>query len=387
MSESSTTGDAGGRFGHGNEETNRLKIGVTFNVRPAERASARRNRTRRSWSSALGGHLRSPATTRTRNSTRPRRSRPGRRAGERSGTRSSCSATASRCCGDCSLAAARPGLEHRRGTRRRPLARGPRAGRAGDARHSLHRLRSAHAGRHARQGLRQAAGRLSRTSPRRAWVLVDAGDWPASRQRTGRAAISGVRQAGLRGFEQGHPRPAASSHDARRNCGQALDELRRRLPPAGAGRGVHRRRRADGRRGRQSAAGSARHHAGACPRSRRPRPFVYSLEVKRDWQRQVRYECPAQLSADDPTRSATRHWPVGRRWAAATWRAIDFRLRDGVPYFLEANPLPGLSPISGDLVMLSACVGIEYPELIAPNPAGGRSSDLTPRSASRSLAG
>ncbi len=29
---------------------------------------------------------------------------------------------------------------------------------------------------------------------------------------------------------------------------------------------------------------------------------------------------------------------------------IDFRLRDGVPYFLEVNPLPGLNPETSDLV-------------------------------------
>jgi D-alanine-D-alanine ligase len=94
-------------------------------------------------------------------------------------------------------------------------------------------------------------------------------------------------------------------------------------------------------------------------------PFVYSLEVKRDWQRQVRYECPAALAPRDIA-------AVGQA-AAACWQAlgcrdvarVDFRLRGGVPYFLEANPLPGLSPTSGDLVLLSGYVGIEYPELIA----------------------
>ncbi|HEX4150451.1 MAG TPA: ATP-grasp domain-containing protein [Pirellulales bacterium] len=94
-------------------------------------------------------------------------------------------------------------------------------------------------------------------------------------------------------------------------------------------------------------------------------PFVYSLEVKRDWQRRVRYECPARLSAAD-TRAV-------REAALASWRAlgcrdvarIDFRLRDHVPYFLEANPLPGLSPTSGDLVLLAGHVGIGYPELIS----------------------
>ena len=94
-------------------------------------------------------------------------------------------------------------------------------------------------------------------------------------------------------------------------------------------------------------------------------PFVYSLEVKRDWQHQVHYECPARLSPNDSEAVAAA--------ALACWHALgcrdvsrfDFRLRDGVPYFLETNPLPGLSPISGDLVLMSGRVGIEYPELIS----------------------
>jgi D-alanine-D-alanine ligase len=93
-------------------------------------------------------------------------------------------------------------------------------------------------------------------------------------------------------------------------------------------------------------------------------PFIYSLEMKRDWRKRVRYECPAQLSEGDTQ--------AVEQAALAAWRALgcrdvsrfDFRLRDGVPYFLEVNPLPGLSPTSGDLVILSAAVGVEHPELM-----------------------
>jgi len=94
-------------------------------------------------------------------------------------------------------------------------------------------------------------------------------------------------------------------------------------------------------------------------------PFVYGLEVKRDWQRLARYECPAQLEPRDTA--------AVNAAALAAWRALgcrdvsrfDFRLRDGVPYFLEVNPLPGMSPVSGDLVLLAGQIGIEYPELVA----------------------
>ena len=72
--------------------------------------------------------------------------------------------------------------------------------------------------------------------------------------------------------------------------------------------------------------------------------FVYSLEVKRDWRRQVRYECPPRLPADDveavEQAALTAYRVLGCRDVAR----IDFRLRDGVPYFLEVNPLPGLNP-------------------------------------------
>jgi D-alanine-D-alanine ligase len=93
-------------------------------------------------------------------------------------------------------------------------------------------------------------------------------------------------------------------------------------------------------------------------------PFVYSLEVKRDFRRQVRYECPARLSAKDQA--------AVERAALAVWRVlgcrdvsrVDFRLRDGVPYFLEVNPLPGLNPESSDLVILAGLRGWSYEQLI-----------------------
>jgi D-alanine-D-alanine ligase len=40
-------------------------------------------------------------------------------------------------------------------------------------------------------------------------------------------------------------------------------------------------------------------------------------------------------------------------------------VRDGVPYFLEANPLPGLNPETGDIVLTAKAMGVSHPELIA----------------------
>jgi D-alanine-D-alanine ligase len=93
--------------------------------------------------------------------------------------------------------------------------------------------------------------------------------------------------------------------------------------------------------------------------------FIYSLEVKRDYQRFVTYECPAQLPQG--TLAAVE------RAAVAAYQAlgcrdisrVDFRLREGVPYFLEVNPLPGLNPEDSDLVILAQHAGWSYHRLIA----------------------
>jgi D-alanine-D-alanine ligase len=91
--------------------------------------------------------------------------------------------------------------------------------------------------------------------------------------------------------------------------------------------------------------------------------FVYSLEVKRDYLRQVRYECPAAIGkAMQAVQKASlaAYEVLGCRDVAR----IDFRLRDGVPYFLEVNPLPGLNPSSGDLVIMAKLAGWDYARLI-----------------------
>jgi D-alanine-D-alanine ligase len=92
--------------------------------------------------------------------------------------------------------------------------------------------------------------------------------------------------------------------------------------------------------------------------------FVYSLEVKRDWQRRVRYECPAQLSAGDLRSVESVALQVYSALECRDVSRVDLRVRDGVPYFLEVNPLPGLNPDSSDLVILARMAGWTYEQLI-----------------------
>jgi D-alanine-D-alanine ligase len=92
--------------------------------------------------------------------------------------------------------------------------------------------------------------------------------------------------------------------------------------------------------------------------------FIYSLEVKRDWRQQVRYECPARLSPQDTRAVEDAALAAYAALGCRDVSRVDFRLRDGVPYFLEVNPLPGLNPESGDLVLLAGLAGWTYAGLI-----------------------
>jgi len=93
--------------------------------------------------------------------------------------------------------------------------------------------------------------------------------------------------------------------------------------------------------------------------------FVYSLEVKRDYRRLVEYECPARFAKKTLDRIARSALDVYSALGCRDFSRVDFRLgKDGVPYFLEVNPLPGLNPVSGDLPIMSRMMGLTYNGLI-----------------------
>jgi D-alanine-D-alanine ligase len=92
--------------------------------------------------------------------------------------------------------------------------------------------------------------------------------------------------------------------------------------------------------------------------------FVYSLEVKRDWRRLVRYECPAELTAEDRASVKQASLKIYNVLGCRDVARIDFRLRKGVPYFLELNPLPGINPESSDLVLLAQGMCWSYAQLV-----------------------
>jgi D-alanine-D-alanine ligase len=93
-------------------------------------------------------------------------------------------------------------------------------------------------------------------------------------------------------------------------------------------------------------------------------PMVYSVDVKRDWQRLVDYECPARIEKRvvvEIERASVKAFEV---LGCRDFARIDFRVTPkGTPYFLEINPLAGLGTYS-DLVIMAIKSAWSHQQLI-----------------------
>jgi len=93
--------------------------------------------------------------------------------------------------------------------------------------------------------------------------------------------------------------------------------------------------------------------------------FVYSLEVKRDYLDLVEYECPACLDQKVLQNLEVCALNAFKAMGCRDFARLDFRVSsDGMPYFLEINPLPGLGNHS-DLVIMAKEMGWSHRELIS----------------------
>lgn len=96
-----------------------------------------------------------------------------------------------------------------------------------------------------------------------------------------------------------------------------------------------------------------------------PGESIYSLEVKREWREKVQYHCPPPVEG---TLLKKIEEVALQSYCALDCRdvsRVDIRVgEDGVPYFLEVNPLPGLSPVYGDLPIIARALGWDYARLV-----------------------
>ncbi len=109
------------------------------------------------------------------------------------------------------------------------------------------------------------------------------------------------------------------------------------------------------------------------PKIDRVAEFVYSLEVKRNWEAEVEYFVPPRVAPGVVRAAEEVALAAHRALGCRDVSRIDVRLdARGEPRFLEANPLPGLNPVTGDIVILSERSGLPYAELVARIVSGAR---------------
>ena len=96
-----------------------------------------------------------------------------------------------------------------------------------------------------------------------------------------------------------------------------------------------------------------------------PDESIYSLEIKREWEEKVRYHCPPSIDQNLLKKIEKVALRAYRALECRDVSRVDIRVgADRTPYFLEINPLPGLSPVYGDLVIMARSMGWDYARLV-----------------------
>jgi D-alanine-D-alanine ligase len=92
---------------------------------------------------------------------------------------------------------------------------------------------------------------------------------------------------------------------------------------------------------------------------------IYKFEDKLEANDRIKYEVPAKLEPAQLERMKSSARGAFMALGCRDVARIDFRMDEaGRIYFLECNPLPGLTPGWSDLVLISQGEGMDYPTLI-----------------------
>ena len=96
-----------------------------------------------------------------------------------------------------------------------------------------------------------------------------------------------------------------------------------------------------------------------------PDEAIYSLEVKREWEEKVSYHCPPFIGHPLLKKIEEVALRSYRVLGCRDVSRVDIRVdEEETPYFLEINPLPGLSPVYGDLPIMAGRMGWDYGRLV-----------------------
>ncbi|WP_252891472.1 D-alanine--D-alanine ligase family protein [Thermoclostridium stercorarium] len=101
------------------------------------------------------------------------------------------------------------------------------------------------------------------------------------------------------------------------------------------------------------------------PEGNPDRSRIYSFHVKTNYQKYVRYRCPADLDPQTEEKMISCSEKIYDILECKDFARIDYILSESNEiYFIEINPLPGLAPGYSDYPMLAEYNGMGYDELV-----------------------
>lgn len=93
--------------------------------------------------------------------------------------------------------------------------------------------------------------------------------------------------------------------------------------------------------------------------------FIYSLDVKRNYLSRVDYNVPPKIPVEVQDSLFSSAVKAFKALGCKDFARIDFRLNaHNHPVFIEANPLPGLNPVTSDFGLIAKGMGWTYEKLI-----------------------
>lgn len=98
-----------------------------------------------------------------------------------------------------------------------------------------------------------------------------------------------------------------------------------------------------------------------CPQSHKN---IYSRQYKEQWDHPSYYPCPANITAEEERILKETAIRAFEALGCLDMGRVDFRMKDGVAYVLEINPLPGLVPSFSDFPRVAEADGMDFNHLV-----------------------
>lgn len=91
---------------------------------------------------------------------------------------------------------------------------------------------------------------------------------------------------------------------------------------------------------------------------------IYSFEAKFKYDDYMVYHLPARIDEETYNKISQTAIKAFNSLGLRDYSRVDIRLKDGVPYVIEINSLPGLDRDNSDIIKMASAAGMEYDELI-----------------------